>query len=634
MIAKNKHPLLTFLREIDGDLQEGQRTDRQLLQRFVQMGDEHAFAALVRRHASLVLNTCRRQLRDAHDAEDAFQAVFMVLARKAGNIQWQDSVAGWLHEVAYRVAAEARKKSARRRSREAQLDPMPEPPARTESPFQELCGILDTELRRLPNKYRLPLVLCCLEGRSRDEAAQQLGWTIGMVKGRLERGREVLRKRLARRGVSLSLGLSPLLIDSLAQAQGAVCPHAVQSILALIRSCGPGNFLAAAGTPGELAHAVLRTWLREKAGQLSWLCVTLMIVGIVVGLGLVAFDGGTDTAESNTPIPVEAKAELPGQPKMPDGPQPVPAAQHPIVVAPEGPQAATSKMKIAENGAVRRVAFSPTSQRLVTSCADGHVRLRNISDGSLVREWKLGAYVSAVAISPDGKTVAAGNSQGRLMAWDAESGVTLFQRDSKFQNIYHLAYSPDGTTLASANHLGSITIWDAQRGAPKRSFIAHTGRVWWVSFRPDGKLLASAGEDGYLRISAAGTGELAHRFNGHQGSACAVEFSPDGKTIASAGYDCRITIRNIEEGGHMAWSTDEPNHSILFFPDGKQLISTDDRGKVHVWETATGKNIHSFEAAKDAIYFAALNPQARLLATAGVAGMVQTWPVPPGGQQW
>ncbi len=183
--------------------------DRQLLYQFAD-GDESAFTILVERHGGLVMGVCRRVLQHTQDAEDAFQATFMVLARKAGKVAWQESIANWLHGVACRIAFQVRREKARRR---IQGNPVDEPAVNGPDPaWSELKPLLDEELDRLPARYRIPLVLCCLEGKSRDEAAAQLGWSIGSLKGRLERGRELLRSRLARRGLALSTALASLLV--------------------------------------------------------------------------------------------------------------------------------------------------------------------------------------------------------------------------------------------------------------------------------------------------------------------------------------------------------------------------------------------------------------------------------------
>src|SRR5262245_20271141 len=166
--------VLRYLHGLGGVAETERLTDRELLQRFAVQGDEIAFATLVRRHGPLVLSVCWRHLRHEQDAEDAFQAAFLVLARKAGSVAWQESVASWLPEVACRVSAEARTRAARRKAREKQVGQVPEVPV-AEARHDELFTALDRELRRLPEKYRAPLLLCYLEGRTRDEAAEQLG---------------------------------------------------------------------------------------------------------------------------------------------------------------------------------------------------------------------------------------------------------------------------------------------------------------------------------------------------------------------------------------------------------------------------------------------------------------------------
>jgi RNA polymerase sigma factor (sigma-70 family) len=186
----------------------GQLSDEELLELFIALGDDtadQAFAALLRRHGPMVYAVCRRLLGDAHDAEDAFQATFLVLARKANSVVRREKVASWLYGVAYRTANELRVRDARRRAREAQVG---RPPwiDRTDALFQdELRAILDEELARLPARDRGPLVLCELEGVSREEAARQLGVPEGTLSSRLARAKARLRARLARRGLVLPI---------------------------------------------------------------------------------------------------------------------------------------------------------------------------------------------------------------------------------------------------------------------------------------------------------------------------------------------------------------------------------------------------------------------------------------------
>lgn len=197
-------------------------SDGELLKLYQQGQDEAAFAALVRRHGRLIASACHQLLDDAADVDDVFQATFLVFVREAKRIRDGAALGGWLYRVAYRIALRLRQK----RSRQFELvDAAEQEP---DLSWRDACAVLHAELDRLPDKFRLPLVLCYLDGRSRDEAAKHLGWSEGMVKGRLERGRNLLRSRLVRRGVSLSAGLLGVLS---AKRADAVAPHLVNSVV-------------------------------------------------------------------------------------------------------------------------------------------------------------------------------------------------------------------------------------------------------------------------------------------------------------------------------------------------------------------------------------------------------------------
>jgi RNA polymerase sigma factor (sigma-70 family) len=187
----------------------GALTDGELLERFTadtSEAGELAFAALVARHGPMVLRVCQSVVRDPHHAQDAFQATFLVLVRKAGSIRSRDSVSSWLHGVAYRIAACARAAAARRLRYERSAAQRAETAVDDADP-DELASVLHDELDRLPEKYRAPIVLCHLEGLTHEQAAERLRWPVGTVRSRMARGREQLRGRLTRRGVTLSAGL-------------------------------------------------------------------------------------------------------------------------------------------------------------------------------------------------------------------------------------------------------------------------------------------------------------------------------------------------------------------------------------------------------------------------------------------
>jgi RNA polymerase sigma factor (sigma-70 family) len=197
-------------------------SDAILLERFVSRREEAAFVELVERHGPRVQGTCRRVLRNEHDIEDVFQATFLVLARKAAGIPWRESVGSWLCAVAHRLALSARADASRHERRETSFGtlwpvhgserrlpekchPVVDPAAEIER--SDLRRLLDDELLQLPEKYRAPVVLCDLEGRTHQEAAQQLGWPSGSISRRLERARALLRRRLVHRGVTVAIVL-------------------------------------------------------------------------------------------------------------------------------------------------------------------------------------------------------------------------------------------------------------------------------------------------------------------------------------------------------------------------------------------------------------------------------------------
>ncbi len=245
----------------------GGLTDAELLDLFLSRdGDdaEEAFAALVHRHAPMVLGVCRRMLPSSHDAEDAFQAAFFILARRAASIRQREQLASWLHGVAIRTASEARRRAARQRVKEKRLMERSRIEWVPAEERNDLLPFLDEELNRLPKRYRAALVACELEGKSRSEAAHQLGLPEGTLSTHLARGRKLLRERLVRRGVNLGIGpgavlprpvIEPLISERLADS-------AVQS--ALRTASGTGATGTAARAVASLAERVIRAMFLTK----------------------------------------------------------------------------------------------------------------------------------------------------------------------------------------------------------------------------------------------------------------------------------------------------------------------------------------------------------------------------------
>src|SRR6516164_2998681 len=185
-------------------------SDRELLARFVAQRDQDAFTTLVRRHGPMVMGVGLRVMHHHQDAEDVCQATFLLLARKAKTTAWRDTIANWLYEVAHNLARKARDAASRRSVHENRAPVKAPTDALGEITLRDLKAVLDEELTRLPKKYRAPILLCCLEGKARDEAARCLGWKLTVVKDRLQQGRERLRRRLARRGLALGTALASI----------------------------------------------------------------------------------------------------------------------------------------------------------------------------------------------------------------------------------------------------------------------------------------------------------------------------------------------------------------------------------------------------------------------------------------
>ena len=267
----------------------------QLLERYLDRRDEAAFEALVTRHTPMVLGVCRRMLGDPGDVEDAFQATFLVLVRRAGQLGPRDAIGPWLHGVAVRVALRARTRAARRRRHEPIALEFPAVAPVDARPDPELSEVLDQELSRLPAKYRAPLVLCYLEGRTHEEAAQQLKWPLGTVKGRLARARVLMRSRLARRGLSPTAGALAILLtpDATAALHHPLVGRTVRSSLKLAAGQSLAQIVSSPIT--SLVEGVLAAMFFN---QLKWVGLAVLIAGLALtGAGVMARQDQTSQAE-------------------------------------------------------------------------------------------------------------------------------------------------------------------------------------------------------------------------------------------------------------------------------------------------------------------------------------------------
>jgi RNA polymerase sigma factor (sigma-70 family) len=350
--------LRRFLRIVSA--QSGGLTDSQLLDAYATQGDEEAFETLLWRHGPMVLRTCQRILRRREDAEDAFQATFLVLCRKARSISTGAALGGWLYKVAYRTALQARAQAARPTA----AQPLPaDQPARdpaAEALDRELRAVLDEELNRLAEKYRAPLVLCYLEGKTKERAAQELGWPAGTVSGRLARGKELLRLRLIRRGVSLSTAALTAALTQNAAAGVFLTPLTLATTKAVLEfNTGRGVVAGAVSSKVViLAQGVLQAMLWTKLKIATGVLLAVGIAAASTGLvtHYVLAEKETAEAQPNAPKPAVKAADLP---------KPKPAEEKQVRTdrygdpLPEGAIARMGTIRLRTDGQVAAVAFSP-----------------------------------------------------------------------------------------------------------------------------------------------------------------------------------------------------------------------------------------------------------------------------------
>jgi RNA polymerase sigma factor (sigma-70 family) len=310
MSNQDRSPVTRYLLRMLGPTGAGGLSDAQLLERFVRQRDEAAFEVLVWRHGPKVLGVCRRVLRHDQDAEDAFQAVFLILARKGGSIGKGQAVASWLYQVAYRVALRARRRAEKRASQPLPPAEVPATPPAPNAEWSELRPVLDDEVNRLPEKYRAPFILCYVDGKTNEEAAQELACPKGTVQSRLAWARQRLRLRLTQRGVTLTGGL---LGAALAPQLSAAVPASLAETTVkagLLVAAGTAATGVVSGQVAALTQGVLRTMLWTKI--MIVVGCTLLVAALGVGGAVLARptpqDNSDVQAQPSTPA---TKADLP-----------------------------------------------------------------------------------------------------------------------------------------------------------------------------------------------------------------------------------------------------------------------------------------------------------------------------------
>jgi WD40 repeat protein len=283
------------------------------------------------------------------------------------------------------------------------------------------------------------------------------------------------------------------------------------------------------------------------------------------------------------------------------------------------------------------VRFHPDGRRVATighSAKVSRIRIWDIATGDQVRviEPTVATLLGRIAFSPDGMTLAAGDTNGSVRVWDDETRRERLVLPGHSGTVFHVAFSPDGATLASASDDTTIRLWDARTGRHVHTLQGHSRQVTRLAFSPVGKTLASASSNfgDNVRIWEVATGECLRVLKGHQTQAHAVAFHPDGRQLASASKD-GIRLWDPTTGAEQlfipipgdAWSL-----ALVYTPDGSRLISSGDGGVVRIWEPATGKIVQAFRADPDRIGGLAVSPDGRTIATVGGDGALKLWDSP------
>jgi RNA polymerase sigma factor (sigma-70 family) len=619
-----RSPILRHIRHLIGAGPAG-LTDGELLDRFVSRRDEDAVAELVRRHGPLVLGACRRVLADGHAAEDVFQATFLVLVRKAAALDRRRPLGTWLYTVAYRLALTARAEAERRRRREVEAARR-HPEAILPDRPDELCLAVEEELQRLPERYRAPLVLCYLEGKTSEQAAQALGWPRGSVSRRLAEARDRLRERLRCRGY-LRPGVATAVLAAAAQAAPAVPPslldHTTRAALWFTAERGTtAGFLSAGAL--RLARKGLRTMALQKLKIAS---VLLLTVGLLGG-------GGTLAVRSVVGAPAAGPAPTAGDPAP--GRDALPA----------GAAARLGSMQLRHGDAIHFLRFTPDGRRLVTAGKDGTLRLWDMATGTEIRRYERpeppkGPAEAAtplaekrdgpvppnammmpalppprdfrVALSEDGRLLAAVRDNAAYV-WDLASGRLLHTfRDERVGGpgrLADLAFTADGKSLTTVSDDRAVTVWDLDSGKQVRRrdgespdpgvkfrgsvALAPGGRhVAWETFDP-------ASQNAALTVQDLTTGKALGEAALPLGGARALTFAPDGKTAAWTSFDDVIRLWD-------ATAAKEPRllngpapankprsasvDSLVFTADGKTVAACRSDGTVRIWDVASGKAV-------------------------------------------
>jgi RNA polymerase sigma factor (sigma-70 family) len=640
-------------------------SDAVLVERFADKHDEAAFTELVARHGPAVWTLCRRLLRSEPDAEDAFQATFLVLARRAGEVRKAASVGSWLHGVAFRLSRRLRQRPPLDAKRVSQPEPPPDPA--DSLTWAEVRAALDEELARLPDNLRAPLLLCYFRGLTQDEAAAELGWKPRTLKARVARGRDLLRRRLTRRGIELPAALAaPLLASELS----AAVPRRV--VAGLIAAAVNGSDRLPRGvsvTAVELARTGMSAVTIVRIVALAISAVALVTAGTVFGLG------GGAAPQATAPIPAKA-------------------APGPADPLPAGAIARIGTTQLRPGGWFKRVFFTGDGKKLISVGVRGGSAIEwwdpvsgrildkmdlpqaNFSDADFDAATGLLAVIGGqfpdnqpivrfqmrqtlwlidtraktvvhacpmqgtrnlsgdkVRIMRDGKQVVTADD-GEVRVWNAETGDELIRQSIKREaGSGYLAVSPDGKTIAFGRYNINVWRWQDGKEPTKIGSVGRSGSELFA-FAPDGKALFIQPLDGNpMRMFDVSTGRQIGTFDAGYHPDC-LSFSPDGKTLA-AGYaetysrfarQNTVTLWDVASGKELrALSLGQMTaRAIAWSRDGSRLAAGTN-SRLWAWDVASGQALCATDPGHDATIRVVAYDRDGTLFTASDDCTVRSW---------
>jgi RNA polymerase sigma factor (sigma-70 family) len=585
---------LRHVRQVALRQEAAERTDGELLKAYLRGGDEAAFEALVRRHGAMVLGVCRRVLRNDADAEDAFQATFLVLVKKAASIRSPGAVSNWLYGVAHTTALKAKAMNRKRQTREREAASIPKQQA-CEEVWRAVQALLDAEMASLPEKYRVPIVLCDLESSTIKDAARQLGWPQGTVATRLARGRALLARRLARHGIVVSAGT---LIAALSHgaASAGVPPGLVH---AAVKTAGlsAGGPLAAGLVSAKivaLSHGVMQAMFLTKLKSCV-VCVAALAF-LSAGIGSVC---QTTAAEDSAfgPVWAQDRTQPPKQVQQND-------SQADLKREVERLRRELERTQLE----LKRTRAQLDVFRAQAEQAKAEAELQHLRALEVLGQIKPGAggagpnkpandeYRKAVedywrAVDLD--TLRARNAQ------NAQNAAQNAERQRKLaaDALKALGASPfDPNSAADAERLRKLAVdalkaIGAKPGDPapapqkspdefkesKKKAAPNPAPNPASALSPDQKSLAVA-QGPVILVIELQTGKLLYRSEGHKAPVTGLAFTPDGKTLVSGGQDKIVRVWDAATGKEMRrLETAAPVASIRVSEDGRTLTITIDR---------------------------------------------------------